>query len=145
MTYNSPKFSEVCELNDTFIIHPYIFDRSSIGKNSPIIIISLPINMQIVFDNYQVSNKVFDYFNPLVVTTANLSKIKFYIDNTEVNTFHCLVLCSTVINSLLPYILKCTIYYSKDFMINYAESRIAFYTDKPSIRFYTLFGKIREE
>lgn len=99
----------------------------TLNVNNPpedlVVLFDLPVDSVVSINETSVPGKVFDYFNPLIVTPNLLSKMEFYHWGRRLDQFTCSRLqCESLERSLAQLIVSdLKVYYPPKYLISYKE------------------------
>lgn len=108
--------------NNDFFVGPYDFSKKNFKKSKSLcLLFDLPTEIVVTFDNTTIPGSCFDYFNPLLINSHILKKIKFINKNdlSIVNSFKCYILTSKILNTLKNTIMITSIYYPPAYTVEY--------------------------
>lgn len=108
-------------INDDIIIGPYEFSRKNFINTDILALFNIPVEIIVYIGEIAIPSNCFDYFNPLLINSQILEKIKFINKNnsTITDNFKCNILSSKILYSLIHNIMDVSIYYPPGFNVDY--------------------------
>lgn len=126
----SSKISETD--NAQFVLGPYTLNRLDIinskqplSKGTPaLMLFNFPDDVTIYLNSTPIPGKIFDYLNPLLVNSKNVSQIEFYSGTNNLNVVQCKCLYSKSANPTIKSALSKNIHYAGGYSIDYRTMQV---------------------